>query len=105
LTHTFTKRGFGRIYVADAQDIDRVSAIIKQMDAFEHGYLPQGFIAPFSEYPKTLYAHKFSDLDLNDLTAACFKQNIFIFCFDSGFTEYPPAYTLPPIEPPPPVGS
>lgn len=84
----FTRKGYGRIYVVNENDIPKVDAIIKQMDAFEHEYLPVGFIAPFSDYPSVVYTHKFDSLDTNALTAICLKQGITVFCCDNGHGEY-----------------
>lgn len=84
----FTRKGYGRIYVVNKEDIPKVDSIIKQMDEFEHEYLPDEFIAPFSEYPNLCYTCKFDSLDTNALTAICLKQGISIFCCDNGCNEY-----------------
>ncbi len=84
----FTRKGYGRIYVVNKDDIAKVDSIIQQMDAFEYEYLPDDFIAPFSEYPGLCYTHKFDGLDTNALTAICLKQGISIFCCDNGYNEY-----------------
>jgi hypothetical protein len=34
MAHVFTKRGFGRIYVANAEDISTVDVIVKKMDVY-----------------------------------------------------------------------
>ena len=67
----------------DPDDIDKVMEIIKEMDEFEYEYLPEGLIKPFSEYPSVTYTHKFSDLDMDDLTAKCWERGIFIWVFDA----------------------
>jgi hypothetical protein len=95
MARTFTRKGYGRIYVTKQEDISRVKAIIEKMDAEELRYLPQDLIAEFSEYPKVVYSHKFCDLDLNGLQALCMKEGISIFCFDNGSQEYAAAYVLP----------
>ena len=84
----FTRKGYGRIYVMDASQIELVKGIIKKMDEFEYGYLPDKLIAPFSEYPRLEYTHKFDSLSLNDLTAICLSKGIVIFCLDNGRGEY-----------------
>lgn len=85
----FTHKGYGRIYVEQVDDILKVENVIEQLDAFERGYLPPGMIALFSEYPNVVYTHKFSDLDIDMLTAVCWDRGIKIWCFDSGYDEYP----------------
>ena len=84
----FTKKGFGRIFVNDVRDIERVKEIIQEIDEFEYGYLPSNFIAPFSKYPNLEYVHKFNDININELTARCWKEDIFIFCVDNGMREF-----------------
>ncbi len=81
---TFTHKGYGRIYVQAEGDIEKVEAVIKGIDAFEFDYLPDDFIATFSEYPRTVYTHKFSDLDIDHLTGVCWSQGVPVFPFDAG---------------------
>jgi hypothetical protein len=71
---TFTRKGYGRIYVENADQIDQVMDIIKEIDEFEFDYLPIGFITTFSEYPSVIYNQKFDALDVNDLTAICWSN-------------------------------
>lgn len=86
---TLTHKGYGRIYVESETDIPKVKQIIEELDEFEFDYLPGKLIAPFSEYPAVVYTHKFSDLDMDDLTAVCWARGIKVFVFDSGHIEYP----------------
>lgn len=86
---TFTKKGYGRIYVAKEEDIVKVKNIIKCLDEFEFKYMPEDFIVPFTAYPAVVYTHKFSDLDLDQLAAICFNYGIYIYCFDAGCNEFP----------------
>lgn len=88
---TLTRKGYGRIYVDDAGNIEKVKAIIKEMDEFEFDYLPKDLMAVYTEYPKVVYTHKFSDLDTNKLTAKCWHVGIKIWVFDAGHEEYPSA--------------
>lgn len=87
--NTLTHKGYGRIYCEDEDDIEEVRDIIKSLDEFEYSYLPTNLIAPFTEYPKVVYTHKFSDLDMDRLTAECWKQGLRVWVFDAGYTEYP----------------
>jgi hypothetical protein len=88
MMNTFTRKGYGRIYVDKAENIDRVKAIIKELDEFELSYLPEKFIATFDEYPQLAYTHKFCDMDINKLTAMCWTHGIHIWCCDNGYQEY-----------------
>lgn len=86
--HTFTRKGYGRIYVRNSDDVQKVSDIIKEIDSFEWDYLPKDFIAPFLEYPRVVYTHKFCDLDIDKLTALCWSRGALIWCFDAGQIEW-----------------
>ncbi len=86
--NTLTRKGYARIYVAKPEDASKVEGIIKELDEFEHGYLPAAMVAPFSEYPKLCYTHKFDGLDMNRLTAICWKRGIQIWVCDNGHDEY-----------------
>jgi len=87
MNSTLTHKGYGRIYCESKEKIADVEAIIRELDEFEFGYLPKGMIAPFEEYPNVIYTHKFSDLDMNKLTAECWKRGIKIWVFDAGYKE------------------
>ncbi len=82
-----TRKGYARIYVDTLENVGIVELIIKELDEFEYGYLPQGMVAPFSEYPKLAYTHKFDGLDMNRLTAVCWKRGIHIWVCDNGIHE------------------
>ena len=84
----FTRKGYGRIYVQERADIDRVSGIIFEMDEFEHGYLPPELITTFTNYPAVTFVHKFADLDLDALAATCWARGIPILIVDNGMREY-----------------
>ena len=86
---TLQRKGFGRIYVENEGDIHLVEEIIQKMDEFEYDYLPKDMIAPFSEYPSVIYTHKFDSLDVDALTAICWKKGIHIWVFDTVHDEYP----------------
>ena len=83
----FTHKGYGRIYVEHTYQIALVSDIIRQMNDYEHGYLPKDLITTFDKFPEVVYVHKFDDLDLNELTAVCWYKGIRIWAFDSGHNE------------------
>jgi hypothetical protein len=85
---TLTRKGYARIYTETPEDVEKVKAIIKEIDEFEYDYLPDGLIAPFSEYPSLCYTSKFDGLDMNTLTAVCWKHGIKIFVCDNGHNDY-----------------
>lgn len=80
-------KGYARIYVPTVEDVQKVKDVIKEIDEFEFDYLPNDLIAPFSEYPALAYTHKFSDMDMNKLTAICWSRGIHIFVCDNGLNE------------------
>ncbi|MCP3966669.1 MAG: hypothetical protein GY718_10015 [Lentisphaerae bacterium] len=84
---TFTRKGYGRIYVQNYEAINVVKEMVEDMDAFEYDYLPDDFITLFEEYPKLVFTHKFCDLDIDELTARCWDKGVPIFCFDNGERE------------------
>ncbi len=85
---TLTRKGYGRIYVLKAADVESVRHIIKELDEFEFDYLPDRLVATFSEYPALCYTHKFDGLDMNLLTAVCWKRDIPIWVCDNGTQEH-----------------
>lgn len=86
--NTLTRKGYARIYVSDPNEIQTVKDIIKELDAFEADYLPGNMVAPFSEFPKLVYTHKFDGLCMNRLTAECWKRGVLIWVFDNGHNEF-----------------
>lgn len=84
---TLSRKGFSRIYVDNSDDIERVKQIIKEIDDNEIGYLPDKLITSFSKYPKLCYTHKFDAIDMNTLTAECWKRGVKIWVCDNGYSE------------------
>lgn len=87
----FTYKGYGRIYVQNAEDIQKVEQILHEKDQFEfEDYYPGNLVTTLDRYPSVIYIGKFT---LNfDLEAECKKQNIPIFIFDSGREDCPRGY-------------
>lgn len=83
-----THKGYGRIYCEHVNDIDSVKKIIKEIDDFEYEYLPKDLITTYDKYPQTVYIGKFSDMDMNKLTAECWKRGVKIWVFDDGHNEF-----------------
>ena len=88
---TLTHKGYGRIYCENAESIAKVVAVINEQVEFEFRYLPEGMIVPFEKYPAVVYTQKFSDLDMDKLTAECWKRGIKIWVFDAGHDDCPSA--------------
>ena len=103
--NTFPRKGYGRIFVEKESDIPKVKEIIRKMDDFEYGYLPEDLIAVFNPNIKTFpvyktdnlkdylwldmkYTHKFDSLDLNEFQFRCWTAGIKVFCCMDGSQEY-----------------
>lgn len=84
----FTRKGYGRIYVRNESDIQKVKDIINKIDSYECEYLPDDLITTIDNYPILSYIHKFCDLDMNKVIYECWKQNVEIWCLDNGTQEY-----------------
>jgi small-conductance mechanosensitive channel len=84
----FIRKTQGRIYVNYLDDIQKVKDEIKEMNEFEYEYLPNDFIVLFNKYPETVYTGKFDDLDIDELTARCWKKGIYIFCYNEKDKDY-----------------
>lgn len=77
---TLDRKGYGRIFVEKEGDIQKVKDVIKEMDEYEFDYLPDDLIAVFSEENmKSVYTHKFCDLDIQLLTRVCWERGIKMF--------------------------
>lgn len=92
MNNTLTHKGYGRIYVEKRDDIEKVKETIRLMDEFEYSYLPDELITVYTDFPKVVYTHKFSDMDIADLTNRCWNLGIKIWVFDSGHDEYAMKY-------------
>lgn len=76
----FDKKTHGRIWVLKQEYISRVDAVIKELDEFEHSYLPSEFIAVYEGDLLDLeYGHKF-EMGRTLLTQACMSIGIWIVC-------------------------
>jgi hypothetical protein len=86
---TLTHKGYGRIYCEKAEDIAKVHDVINELDEYEFSYMPKEIVTTFTEYPSVIYNGKFSDMDMDTLTAVCWSRGIKIWVFDSGHNEMP----------------
>lgn len=79
--NTFQRRTYGRIFVARAEDIPKVNAIIKWIDPFEYEYMPDDLITTFHPDAMMIYLHKF-EASKDVIQAHCFYRNIWVWCVD-----------------------
>ena len=89
---TFTRKGYGRIYVQKSSDCEKVEEIIKELNEFEYEYLPKRMFAHIDHFPEVVYTGKFDELDLDLITIVCAKRGINIFCFDARMDEFASGY-------------
>lgn len=93
--NSFGRKEYGRIFVKNESDIEKVKSVIKAMDEFEYRYLPIDLIGVFNPQiihgdGKTFidvpvaYTYKFDSLDLNELQVRCWLKGIQVFCVMSG---------------------
>jgi len=76
----FQKKTYGRIWVQEADQVEKVNALIKEIDAFEWDYLPDDFIAVYDgDLEDVIWGHKF-ELDIAKLTQECLFRGIWIAC-------------------------
>lgn len=94
----FPRKGYGRIFVEKEEDIPVVKEIIRIMDEYEYGYLPENLITVFKPEIRTFpadnpkdylllkmaYTHKFDSLNLNELQFRCWAAGIKVFCCMNG---------------------
>lgn len=92
MTNPFTYKGYGRIYVQNQEDIEKVEEIIKELDEFEWAYYPSSLVTTLDRYPNVVYIGKF-ELHFN-LEEECKKRNIPVFIFDSGMEDWPKGYFI-----------
>lgn len=86
---TLTHKGYGRIYCETADDVPKVQAVVKELDEYEFGYMPKDLVTTFAEYPSVIYNGKFSDMDMDTLTAVCWSRGLRIWVFDAGHNDMP----------------
>lgn len=98
MTNQLTYKGYGRIYVSNEKDVQKVHRILCDFDTNEYlYYYPQGLITTLSKYPEVIYVGKFNLW--SNLVEECKKSNIPIFIFDAGNDPQPRGYFPPVTEP------
>jgi len=82
------RKGYGRIYVRTQDEIEKVKAIIKNLDEFEYGYMPKDLITTFDQYPKLVYLHKFDRYDTQEISSLLWENDIPALVLDQS-EQYP----------------
>ena len=73
------EKGEARIYTDKEENIEKISAIIKEIDEFEWEYLPDDLITVFNGRIDYIYHGKFYDIDMDELMKRCWTKGIFAF--------------------------
>ncbi len=79
----FVKKGYGRIYVAMASDVLKVTEVLKEVDLDEYeGYYPKGedsLVTFFHGKVELIYTYKY-EACMDAITLACWKEGIWVWC-------------------------
>jgi len=85
----FMRKGYGRIFVRQEDDIQKLKDLIKELDDYEYSYLPDDLITVFDfENLESTYLHKFCDMNMQMLKIECFRRNIDIIVWHGLITGY-----------------
>ena len=84
-----THKGYSRLYVEYRPHVQDVLDIIKELDDSEFEYMPDAWVTHCQDYPHVVYTGKFSDLDMDLLTVACWERGIRVWVFDAGQVPCP----------------
>lgn len=90
LEMTFSRKGYGRIFVEKEEDVQKVEDIMKEIDEYEfNGYYPTGnymggnnerLVTVFSEENyKSVYVGKFDEMDISKVLKKAWEQGIHCF--------------------------
>jgi len=89
--NTLTHKGYGRIYVQKPEDIAVVEQIMEEIDPQEfEGYYPEGLVTTFDQYPEVIYTGKYSDINMDVVTAIAWSRGVPVFVLDTGRNDYIP---------------
>ena len=76
----FSRKGYGRIFVETEEDIEKLKEIIKEIDEYEEGYLPEDLITVFSDDNfEAVYTHKFCDMNMTKVLYTAWSRGINCF--------------------------
>lgn len=85
------RKGESRCYVFKQEHIDIVDKIIKEMDEFEHGYMPEKWICfwdyPTEKFPNSMVYNGKFDIDVIKLKIACAAKGIAISVVSSNYPD------------------
>lgn len=87
---TFSRKGYGRIFVEKESDVQKVEDIIRELDEYEFDhYYPTGnymggknerLVAVYSkENYKSIYVGKFDEMDISQVLSKAWEQGIHCF--------------------------
>ena len=68
-------------FVAKKEHVETVNETIREVDAFEAGYMPDDVVTVYSEDAELVYLHKF-EIDINALAKACINKGVWIWYVD-----------------------
>jgi hypothetical protein len=87
---TFTKKGYGRIFVEKEEDISAIKDIINEIDPYEYKYyFNDDLITVFSnDNFESVYTHKFSDMNMTKVLHKAWERGIKCFCVFGKISGY-----------------
>lgn len=94
----FSRKGYGRIFVENESDVQKVEDIIRELDSYEFSYYPTGdylggknerLVTVFSEKNyKSIYVGKFDDMDIGKVLKKAWEQGIHCFAVFGKCNEF-----------------
>ena len=86
----FERKGYGRIFVEKPDDVEKIKAIMREIDEDEYkDYFVDGIVTVFSEDDyKAVYTHKFDEMDLTEVMKRAWLNGIKCFCVLGKITGY-----------------
>ena len=95
----FNRKGYGRIFVEKESDVQKVEDIMREIDKYEFtNYYPTGdylggknerLVTVFSEENyKSIYVHKFDDMDISKVLKKAWDQGIHCFAVFGKCNEF-----------------
>ena len=94
----FSRKYYGRLFVEKEEDIEKVKEVMKEINPYEfENYYPTGnhvggqgeLIAVFNEDNlKSIYTHKFDDMDMGQVMIECWTRGIKCFMIDGKINQF-----------------
>lgn len=86
----FDRKDYGRIFVGKTEDVEKLKAIMREMDEDEYKYyFVNDIVTVFSEDGyKEVYTHKFDEMDLTEVMKRAWMNGIKCFCVLGKITGY-----------------